>query len=251
MWKISSPEIKPAVLDFSSSGQGKREVSTLLSDGIELINALELVDWDSDDTQVLICEECGYVHCEPGGWVSFRRSDSLVLILPAADYVWGESRDKDEYRPPPYLAKLGIPYLTLSTYEDLRSRHSSLPTVDRIQELNLREATLLFHWNAPVNVLGEPPIISIRRDIVVGSSEGDHLAPLDRLEDLLRAQYEDNSPAQLRPRLSEERIVSFNVDGAEFIEWDAMVFDGSNYRLLVDSSYVIAPRFGVQEQAKA
>ena len=77
MWKINSLEIKPAILDFSSSEQGKREVSRLLSDGIELINAIELVDWDSEDTQVLICEECGYVHCEPGGWVSFRRSDSL------------------------------------------------------------------------------------------------------------------------------------------------------------------------------
>lgn len=242
MWKIDSLEIKPAVLDFSSSEQGKREVSSLLSDGIELINALELVDWDSDDTQVLICEQCGYVNCKPGDWVSFRRSDTLVLILPAADYVWGESNDKNEYHPPPYLTKRGIPYLTLSTYEDLRSRYSSLPTVDQIQELNLREATLLFHWNAPVRVLGTAPVISTRRDIVVGSSEGDHLAPLDWLEDLLRAQYEDKSLAELRSPLSNERVVSFYLDGAEFIEWDAMVFDGSNYRLLVDSSYVIAPR---------
>ena len=242
MWKINSLEIKPAILDFSSSGQGKREVSRLLSDGIELINAIELVEWESDDTQVLICEDCGYVHCEPGGWVSFRRSDSLVLILPAADYVWGDRNDKNEYRPPPYLTKRGIPYLTLSTYEDLRSRHSSLPTLDRIQELNLREATLLFHWNAPAHVLGVPPVISIRRDMVAGSSEGDHLEPLDRLEDLLRAQYEDNSAAKLRSRLSNERVVSFYLDGAEFIEWDALVFDGSDYRLLVDSSYVIAPR---------
>ena len=242
MWKINSLEIKPAVLDFNSSGQGKREVSRLLSDGIELINALELVEWESDDTQVLICEDCGYVHCEPGGWVSFRRSDSLVLILPAADYVWGDSKDKNEYRPPPYLAKRGIPYLTLATYEDLRSRHSALPTVDQIRELNLRESTLLFHWNAPAHVLGEPPVISTRRDVFAGSCAGDHREPLDRLEDLLRAQYEDNSLAQLRSRLSNERVVSFYLDDAEFIEWDAMVFDGSNYRLLVDSSYVIAPR---------
>lgn len=242
MWKINSLEIKPAILDFSSSGQGKLEVSRLVSDGIELINALELVEWDSEDTQVRICEECGVVKCQPGGWVSFRKSDSLVLILPAADYVWGDREDNNEYRPPPYLMKRGIAYLTLSTYEDLRSRHSSLPAVDQIHELNLREATLLFHWNAPSHVLGAPPVISTRRDIVVGSSEGDHLEQLQGLEDLLRAQYEDKSLAQLRSRLSNERVVTFFLQSAEFIEWDALVFDGLDYRLLVDSSYVIAPR---------
>lgn len=242
MWKLNSLEIKRATLDFSSSGQGKREVSQLFSDGIELINALELVDWDSDDTQFLICEECGYVHCEPGGWVSFRKSGSLVLILPAEDYVWGDRQDKQEYRPPAYLTERGIPYLTVSTYEDLRSMHSSFPAVDQIRDLNVREAALLFHWNAPGHVIGEPPVISTRRDIVTGSSEGDHVEPFDRLEDLLRAQYEDKSLVQLREPLSNERVVSFYLQAAEFIGWDALVFDGSDYRLLVDSTYVIAPR---------
>ena len=241
MWKINNPEIKRSILDFGSSGQGKREASQLLTDGIELINAIELVDWGSEDTQVLVCEACGHTQCESGGWVSFRKSDSLLLILPSATYVWGDKEDKREYRPPAYLTERGIPYLTLSIYEDLRSRDSAFPTVDRIRELNMSEATLLFHWNAPAHVLGEPPVIRTRRDIVVGSSEGDHLEQFERLENLLRAYYEDKSVAQLRSRLSNERIVSFYLHGAEFIEWEALIFDGSEYRLIVDSSYVIAP----------
>ncbi|HEU4506777.1 MAG TPA: hypothetical protein VFR78_00970 [Pyrinomonadaceae bacterium] len=242
MWKLDNLEIKPATLDFSSSGQAKREVSQLFSNGIELINALELVDWDPDHTQFLICEECGFVHCEPGGGVGFRKSGPLVLMLPAEEYVWGERQDKQEYRPPPYLTKRGIPYLTVSTYEDLRSMHSSFPAVDQIRDLNLREAALLFHWTAPLHILGDPPVISTRRDIVTGSSEGDYVEPFDRLEDLLRAQYEDKSPAHLRAPLSNERVVSFYLQAAEFVQWDALVFDGSEYRLLVDSTYVIAPR---------
>lgn len=59
MWQIKNPEVKPATLDFSSSEQGKLQVSQLFSDGVELINALELVDWDSEDTQFLVCESCG------------------------------------------------------------------------------------------------------------------------------------------------------------------------------------------------
>ena len=242
MWKLDSLEIKPAVLDFTSSAQGKREVSRLLSDGVELINAIELVDWAPEDTQVLICEACGYSKCEPGNWVSFRKSDSLVVILPAADFIWGDREDKNEYRPPSYLTQRGIAYFTLSIYEDLRSGHSSLPPVDQIRELNLREATLLFHWNAPAHVLGEPPSIRPLRDVVVGSSEGDHLEQVERLENLIRAQYEDKSLAQLRSRSSDERLISIYLQAAEFIDRDALVFDGSEYRLLVDSTYVIVPR---------
>ena len=58
MWQIKNPEVKPATLDFSSSGQGKLQVNQLFADGIELINALELVEWYSEDTQFLVCEAC-------------------------------------------------------------------------------------------------------------------------------------------------------------------------------------------------
>jgi hypothetical protein len=239
MWQINSVEAKPAILDFGSSGQNKIHVVQLFSDGVKLVNELELVDWDAEETQVLICEACGYTHCKSGDWVSFRKSDSIVLLLPTADYVWGDREDKVEYGPPYYLKQQGIPYLSFSTYETLRSVHSSLPSLDRFHRLNLKEAALLFHWNAPLHVLGEPPAVNARRNIVVGSSELDHLEQFERLIHLLQLQYEDNSFAQLRPLLSTERVVSFYLDGADFIEWEAMVFDGSEYRLLIDSKYVI------------
>jgi len=198
-----------------------------------------LIDWNSEDTQVLICKACGHTHCKSGDWVSLRRSGSLVLILPANNYVWGNREDKNEYRPPSYLKRQGIAYLDLPTYEDLRSRNSSVPAVDTIHPLTLKDAALLFHWNAPANVLGDPPAIRIDHDMVVGSSEGDHREQLERSEKLLRTHYEDKSVAQLRPIASNERVISLYLDSAEFIEWQAFVSDGSEYRLLVDSKYVI------------
>src|SRR5918999_258476 len=80
MWQIKNPQLKPSTLDFSSSGQGKRPVWQLFADGVELINALELVDWESEETQFLVCEECGHTGCKVGDWVSVRKSDSLVFI---------------------------------------------------------------------------------------------------------------------------------------------------------------------------
>ena len=241
MWQIKNTELKPSTLDFGSSGQGTCPVWQLFSEGIELINALELVDWDPEQTQFLICEECGYTFCKSRDWVSVRKSESLVLILPASSYVWGEREDKDEYSPPSYLRSHGIPYLEFSTYENLRSEHSSFPSIDQIQQLNLREATLLFQWNAPDGVLGEPPAIRVRGDIVVGSSEGDYSEHLRRMENLLETHYRTESAAQLRSLRESERVISLYLDSVEFREWNALVFDGPEYRLLVASKYVIDP----------
>lgn len=240
MWQIKNPEIKPATLDFSSSEQGKFQASQLFSDGVELINALELVEWDSEDTQVLVCESCGYTHCKSGDWVSIRKSNSLILILPASQYVWGDSGEVEEHEPPQYLKKLGVAWLDLSTYESLRSQHSSFPTLEKIRQLNMREATLLFHWDAPARVLGKPPAVNVRRDIVLASSEGDAVEYLRQLETLIPMHYEDDSEAFLRPLSSSEQVISFYLDAERYIEWEALVFDGSAYRLLIDSKYVIA-----------
>ena len=237
MWQIKDPELKPATLDFTSSEQGKVQVSQLFSEGIQLINAIELVEWDRD-SQFLICEECGFTNCKPQDWVSVRRSGSLVLFLPASIYVWTVSvRDKKEYSPPAYLKQKGIPYLDFSTYETLRSRNATFPAIDEIPPLQLKEATLLFHWTAPDNVLGEPPEIEVRRDLIVGASKGDPVEHMRVLQDLMNKQYKIETPAQMRSIAPNERVISLYLDRG--IEWQAMVFEGSEYRLLVEWKYVV------------
>ena len=238
MWQIKNPEIRPSKLDFGSSGQDKLDVFQLFADGIQVINAIELVDW-GEDSQFLICEACGYTGCQSGDWVSVRRSGSLVLFLPSSEYVWREEKDYMEYRPPAYFKKLGIPYLDFATYENLRSRNSSFPAIDQILPLKMKEATVLFQWTAPDQILGEPPEVNIRSELFVGSSEGDHAEHLKILEDLIAKQYASESSAVLRPRSDSERVISFYLDAASFAEWQAMVFDGSEYRLLVESKYVV------------
>ena len=238
MWQIKNPEIVLSKLDFTSSGQPKRPVSQLFADGIKLINALELVDWE-EDSQFLICEACGFTGCKSRDWVSVRRSDSLVLILPSSEYVWREQKDYMEYSPPAYLKEKGIPYLDSETYESLRSRHSSFPAMDQLEPLKLKEGASVFQWTAPDQVLGEPPEISVRRELFVGSSEGDYAEHLKALEQLIEKQYKIESPAVLRSIANNERVISLYLDAAGFTDWQAMVFDGSENRLLVDSKYVV------------
>lgn len=240
MWQIKNPEITSSSLDFGLSGQGRRPVFQLFAEGIKLINALELVDWDVDDSQFLICEGCGMPGCKSGDWVSVRRSDSLVLFLPASEHVWREKKDYLEYGPPAYLKQRGIPYLDAATYESLRSQHSSFPALGKLQPLKAKEAAVLFQLTAPDGILGEPPEVNIQADLIVGSSEGDQTEPLKILEDLLKKHYENESSVVLRSRSDNEQVISFYLDATGFTEWRAMVFDGSEYRLLVESRYVVA-----------
>ncbi len=240
MWRIRNPELRPATLNFSSSGQGKPQVSQLFSEGTELINAIELVDWDPENTQLLVCEACGFAKCKRGDWVSIRRSGQLILFLPSTEYIWSEDRgDRDEYAPPGYLEKRGVAYFDLSTYQRLRAEHASFPPIEQIRQLSMREAALLFQLDAPARVLGTPPEVKVRHDVFIGASEGDSEEHLRQLENLVRGHYEDECKASVRDISVEDRIISLYLDAEEFIEWRALAFDGSAYRLMVDSTYVI------------
>ncbi|HET9525474.1 MAG TPA: hypothetical protein VFO99_04870 [Pyrinomonadaceae bacterium] len=149
MWRIAKPELRPATLDFTSSEQGWRDVTQLFADKVLLINAVELVEWEEDECQFLVCEQCGFTHCKRGDWVRVRRSDSLVVILPSFGHVSPElEEDRAEYQPPKYLTDRGIPYFDRATYESLTSQHSSFPPFEQIPKLNAREAEFLSTWNA-------------------------------------------------------------------------------------------------------
>lgn len=239
MWQIKNPEIISSNLDFGLSGRNKFPVFQLFVEGIKLINALELVEWNEEHSQFLICEGCGYAGCKSGDWVSVRRSDSLVLFLPSSEHIWREEKDYMEYVPPAYLRQRGIPYLDSATYETLRSQHSSFPALDKLQPLNAKEAAVLFQSTAPDRIVGEPPEVSIQADLIVGSSEGDQSEPLKILKELLKKHYENESPAVLRSKSDNEQVISFYLDATAFTEWQAMVFDGSEYRLMVESKYVV------------
>jgi hypothetical protein len=240
MWRIENPELRRGTLDFRSSEQGWREVTQLFADGIQLANALELIDWSGDDSQVLICEACGMEGCERGNWVRIRRSDSMVLILPAFDYIWAERDDDNtEHYPPRYLQTHGVAYFERSSFEDLRLKHDGFPPFDVIQPLTMREATLIFHLEAPAAVLGPPPQVRVRDELIVGASEGSAADHVKQLEAVILRQYQDESPAILHPLLASEVPLSIYLDASEFVDWKALLFDGSEYRLVIDSRFVM------------
>jgi hypothetical protein len=140
MWRVQNPTIQIALLDFTGSGQRRVEVSQLRSEGIVLMNALELMDWGTDPTQLIICKECGIEGCATGGWVAVRRAGDRILLIPAFEEMEYDVERRSHYGPPPYQKKKGVPYFDMADYEALAETGPRLPAFDQIPPLEMREA---------------------------------------------------------------------------------------------------------------
>jgi hypothetical protein len=121
MWELPAVERRAAELDFSSAGLGRRRVTRLVAGSVVLANAVELTDWDGGNIQLVVCEDCGIVHCQPGGWVGPRRAGEYVVFAPDSRLFGTNKTDRTEYRPPEYVRSLGWPFATLEGYEALRA----------------------------------------------------------------------------------------------------------------------------------
>lgn len=242
MWRIENPTIRKANLDFTSSGQGFREVSQLMSGEVILMNALELMEWSDDRTQVLVCDHCGFPGCESGNWINLRISGDFVFLIPAFDELENDSWTKTEYGAPRYLKKMGTPYFEVDTYKSLLKFDLNFPDLGQIGKLEMREAMRLAQFEMPFRIFGDPPVVELRREksgLVVATSDGEPSHLLEIVREILSASYESNSPALLRKPNADEEIVYLFLDAAEFTDWRAMVKRGTEYKLMVEEELVI------------
>lgn len=249
MWHIKNPEIKKASLDFTSSGQNKPEVLQLVYEDAILINAIEYVDFDrSEAVQLIVCDHCGYTNCSSGNWVCFRRSDERILLIPCFEQIEIDSWHATEYAPPAFYnkatheQKIGTPFFDLETYEKLRESILHLPAFAEVANLKMSEAVRLAQFNMPFQFFGESPRIFIqpdKRDLVVGASEGEHGDHLQRIEEILKSNYDNDSPALIRRLLPDEEFIYLFLDADEFTDWQALVKSGTNYYLPLEEGFVI------------
>jgi len=242
MWRIENPKLQLTTLDFSSSGQARFQATKLVSDGVEIMNALELMDWGNDKVQVSICGHCGTIGCSSGGWIVFRSAGDLILLMPAFEAMRDDDWNRTEFSPPYFVQDKGTAYFDSQTYESLREQFSSFPPLHKIHPLQMCEAMWLMQSSAPLRILGEPATLDIDRrkfDFVIAAMDGDPKEHLRRAETLLRENFENRSVARLRPLLPEEESVWLFLDAAEFIDWQVMVARNKNYQFVIDNEFVV------------
>ena len=189
--------MRPVTLDFTSSGQWMHATMQLFADDQRIANAVDLIDWTHDPVQVEICEHCGTIHCEPGGWVSFRRCGVNTLVIPAFEYIL---LDPAEHCPPDYLAQRGLMVLSETGYARIRSLVSEIPPFDALAPLTCKEAAQALQWQAPGGVLGAspaPPALPV--SWVLAADPGEPQEQVKSLNALLAAFMAVESPAVARP----------------------------------------------------
>ncbi len=228
MWELRDIERRAAELDFSSAGLGHRSVAQLFSGGILVANAVELTDWD-DEVQLIVCEACGTVHCEPGGWVSFRNAGDYVAIAPDHRVFGADESDRHEYRPPDFVAKLGWPFLSASTYLALRESIPQLPEMNALRALSQCELIAILQWEAPARVLGTPfARPALRTDLVIACSDGDLATDVGRLSRELQGWATGNVAVRLEGVRDGDAPIEFHLDVRGAPAWRPLVLrDGA------------------------
>lgn len=244
MWCVENPTIQKTSLDFTSSGQGRCDVSQLTSGGVVLMNALELMEWNKERTQVLVCGSCGIVGCKSGDWVNLRKAGELILMIPAFDEIEADAWSSSEYRPPKYFGKKETPYFDGNDYRSLVRTGLGLPELETITNLKMSEAMRLAQLEMPFRMFGEPPVIELtreKRNLVVAASEGEHQQHLETIEQILRSHYNGQAQVHLRKIEPNEEVILLFLDAAEFIDWKALSKSEAGYHLILDEDWVIVP----------
>ncbi len=227
MWTAAKLERVRVVYDFTSADCGYCDDRALLADGHRLANLLGFIEIEEDGCfQAIICESCGVVHCQPGGWVAPRRVSQDAVWMPCFDRYLPDQ--EAEYRPPGYLTNAGVLWFEADAVRELASL---VPILDprNYPALVARELPRLMQWDAPGLVLGRPgEAVSIRRDIVLACDEGDVTEQLTVLEELL------NSASTLTQAVTSHsaRTLAFYLDLPGTPEWHPLAVDTDGHRSL-------------------
>jgi hypothetical protein len=235
MWMVEQVEFRQRELDFSSAGLGRHSTTSILFDGVEIVNALDLVASDDHEregepVQLIVCDHCGTPGCGSGNRVAFRRFDQGLVIMPAFDVMVPGEWERTEYGPPYFMRKHGPPFLRGHALASLSERAPELANPARWPWLKVREAVLLIQSDATSRLLGEfPAPPRLRSELVAAVSHGQGNEAMVALEALLSEAHRDDRRAAAAPG----EAVTFYLDQAGYPEWQGLTFDGASYRLAV------------------
>ena len=123
MWLAKQFRFQARDLDFTSAGLGNHHATTsVFADEVEIVNALDFVDFNEAPFQTTVCECCGTPGCNSGSWVNIRRLDDALIVIPAFDEMCEGSLKREEYAPPEYINTKGAPLLRNLALETLQER---------------------------------------------------------------------------------------------------------------------------------
>jgi len=230
---INDIQLRSHVLDFSSSGQGAFNATSVCFDGYEFINALELIEISDCVFQTQLCRSCGIWGCEAGNWVSLRKFGEYYLFIPAIEEMLEGKWERSNYTPPSSLYKYGVPALSHQVYLDLKKKVAALPNPDKVPSLKNIELLAVLQIEAPGGVLGQLGYeASFERDIIIASADERELSDLILdFESAIRTT-QSNADKTSNPISSKE--VEFFLDLPSFLSWKPMAYIANKPHLYLE-----------------
>lgn len=219
-WKVEQVQLRSALLDFTSSGQGHYQATQLLLDGELFSNAVELASWDAERTQALLCTACGFEHCSSGSWVMLRSAGALRLFVPVFT-EWPNEQDRLEYGPPALLDERGAPLFEPATFAALRALVPGIPA--DAPRLTPSEALQLLAFEAPRSVVARG---FARHQLGHGLLAADGLdlaGAIDGLIDLFERLRTTSGSLVACPCSAEDRRITVYANDVAMSAWTPMV----------------------------
>lgn len=240
MWEPEEVSIKKRLFDFTSSGQGYFEAKSIYSSDQILFNQVEgLIDHGDGEQvfQAILCEVCGYTHCEKGNWVALRKAGRFYLLIPAFEWILDEEYQlKDEYFPPLYISNRGATLFDSKTFENLQELIPSFKEIEKVKDLSGQEASLLYKYENPFKLFGElpdfVPLINLNFLMV---SEGE----IDiQFQSIIRElkKIENSNLFAIEKVSDKDQILSFFFDDGILSEWKAAIInEKGELQLMIDN----------------
>lgn len=133
----------------STTGLANPGWTQLQSGGYTITNCAELVVWDADPVQLILCDSCGIPNCSSGGYGIIRRTKGHVIICPPNPSTFN-SWELTEYEESHELRKAKGFLIPLATWRSLRENIEELPNEASIQTLTRREILELWFLGTPL-----------------------------------------------------------------------------------------------------
>ncbi|HEY2252986.1 MAG TPA: hypothetical protein VGH74_18065 [Planctomycetaceae bacterium] len=198
------------------------EAVSLFVDDVCIANAVNLSNFESERTQVVVCETCGNVGCGSGGWVHVRTIGEDVLWIPPRKLPAHDEKFDWQDSPPPYFATsaFGIPVFRRTVYDELRAQLPWFPDRNTVPAIRACEALSLLQRGAPLEVLGRAPRVpQLQRERILAVSEGDLNREMDMIDAFSRDCADCETPVQPIDVNAACRPIEFYLDASRLPSW--------------------------------
>jgi len=206
--------------------------------------ASEIADTQNNENvfQFIVCEDCGFTHCQSGNWVAIRKFSDIYFIIPAFEWIDEEEVSlKEEYFPPYYLKEKGAIWMATEKFDEFKSHVPSFDKIAHFRELSLNEAIWFYKWDTPHEMFGrlsKPK--PLKRHHILSTNVGDIDEMVDSVEKRIK-EVEESGHFNIQPLTKNDTTVSFYLNDKKSTVWSALVIHNENIELLLGGQFVLKP----------